>query len=875
MNTFENFLRMTALVVVFGFAAATVVAQDGRPTPEPATPATPRDEMAEPIAADLPIDEVVVPIGLNPDGRRPDRGDKVVLAFADVPIQDTIPFIVETTGKVVMPINLTQLKAKKITLINDSPVDRMLALDLLIEAFRLNDIGVIEYHDRIIIGMLSEIQMGNSVVIGPDVDIMARTDRGTIVTKIFAVENTDAGELAEQLRDPLPDHASIAVDANSNQIIVRGDIGLCQRLGTLIQELDRNYVTVKTTTFRLAHADANEIAQNILELFEDTGGTTGTPTPQRTGRTAQQRRASQRRSTPQRSAVTGTGGRSPGPTAELRITVNVQQNTVTVSGEPDVIEEIGVLIATEWDLPRPPTTSKIYRLKYTDPLKMRDMLAELLGGGGTGTGGAARTSRRGGAAGAGQRADVSQAIGGIYQIQAYPDSNSLVVLSKTEQSFVFLDSLINDLDQPVFPGVPIVVELKHADAEEVADQVNAIFAPAGARVDLRRRDTGLQGIDIGSPTDTGGGGPAREGDNGGTIIFPWQQGRQGEDQTPESPLIGKVRVVPIHRQNAVMILAAPEYREAVRDIIVNQLDKPGRQVLIAAIIAEVELTDDLALGLRLSNSDTIFAGTAVDNRIGSSLGFEGLVNNIFGGLFDTSTLTATSSINLVLQALAQKTKVRILQEPVIFTADNQEASFFEGQDVPVLVTSQLTPQGTVNESTEYQAVGIGLNVRPRITAYGDVDMEINLEISNINVAASAVSVSPVFDRRETTTQVIVRDGQTIVISGILRDQESKVIRKVPFFGDLPLIGGLFTSIDNQKTRTELIAFVTPFIVDSPDENDRNFNEDARSRLLELSKPLDEQDAGSLDPEKVKSRLLLERYKHFFKRDERGSRPDRR
>ena len=75
---------------------------------------------------------------------------------------------------------------------------------------------------------------------------------------------------------------------------------------------------------------------------------------------------------------------------------------------------------------------------------------------------------------------MSEAIGGIYQIQAYPDSNSLVVICKTEESFEFLDSLIMDLDQPVFPGVPLVViELKHADAEQVADQVNAIFAPAG------------------------------------------------------------------------------------------------------------------------------------------------------------------------------------------------------------------------------------------------------------------------------------------------------------------------------------------------------------------------------------------------------------
>jgi len=292
---------------------------------------------------------------------------------------------------------------------------------------------------------------------------------------------------------------------------------------------------------------------------------------------------------------------------------------------------------------------------------------------------------------------------------------------------------------------------------------------------------------------------------------------------------------------------------------------------VAAIIAEVELTDDLAFGLRLSNSDSIFFGSAVDNRVGVSFDFTGMTSNIFGSIFNTSTLNANMSINLVLQALAQKTKVRILQEPMVFTADNQEASFFEGQDVPILTNSQLTPEGTVNETTEYVAVGIGLNVRPRITAYGDVDMEINLEISNIDIAASAVSVSPVFDRRETTTQVIVKDGQTIVISGILRDQESKVTRKFPLLGDLPLIGGLFTSIDNQQTRTELIAFITPYIVDNPDENDANFNEDARQRLFELSKPLEEQEATPIDPEKVKSRLLMERYRHSPKRH---SRPDR-
>ena len=886
MNVSETCKYVLVSLVLGTFAAMPAHGQDGRPRPEPATPATPATPGAEPVVElgqPVDADAGVVPgppaeiaAGAAGDrapivlanGRRPDRGDRVVLAFDDVSVKDTIPFIVETTGKVVMPVNITTLKAKKITLINDEPIDRMTALDLLVEAFRLNDVGVIEHDNRIIIALLSEMPRFPTPVIGPDEDIFDRIDRGTIVTKIFAVRETDAESLAEQLRDPLPDHPTNKVDMNSNQIIAPAHTGLSHRPPRPTQHPARPPAPVHPHPLPLAYADANEIAQNILDLFEDTGtARTGTAT-QRTSQASRQRRATQRGArTPQR--ATGAGTTGPGPTAELRITVNVQQNAVTVSGEPEVINDIAGLIAEEWDLPRPETTKQVYHLRYTDPLKLRDLLAELLGGGGAGgAGGAVRRGRGAGAAG-GQRADVSQAIGGIYQIEAYPDSNSLVVLCKTVESFTFLDSLIEDLDQPVFPGGLIVIELKHADAEEVADQINAIFARAGARVDLQRRTTGLAGVDIGD--GEGGGGPAREGTDGGTITFPWQQGRQDENETPASPLIGKVRVVPIHRQNAVMILAAPEYREAVHDIIVNQLDKPGRQVLISAIIAEIELTDDLAFGLRLSSSPIPSGGT-IDNRVGAGFGFTGMASNFFGSVFNTTTLDANMSINVVLQALAEKTKVRILQEPMVFTADNQEASFFEGKDVPIVVNTQDTLQGGFNETIEYRAVGIGLNVRPRITSSGDVDMEINLEISNLDPVESALG--PVFDRRETTTQVIVKDGQTIVISGILRDEETRITRKFPLLGDLPLIGGLFTSIDKQQTRTELIAFITPYIVDNPDENDDNFNKEARQRLLEISKPLDDQVVTPIDPDKVKSRLLMERYKKYTERASRPPRPGR-
>jgi general secretion pathway protein D len=844
---------LTFVLLSLGVLHARALAQEGRPTPQPAPEATVVGVVA-PVEDTPPAPELVQPVEvMDLNGRRVGGGDQVILAFDDVSVDDTIPFIVETTGKVVMPVNITTLKAKKITLINDRPIERQQALDLLFQAFRFNDVGIIETNDRVIIAVLSEIPRLTTPVIGPDEDIMSFTNRGAMVTKIFRVENTDAENIAEKLQDSIPDYGSMSVDANSNQIILLADVEFCQRTGVLIEELDRNYVKVKTETFRLAHADASEIAQNILDLFEDTG----TPTRSGTSRRAQdtrrmtpeQRRRAQQ-STQRTSGATGVVG----PTVELRVTVNVQQNSVTVSGEPAVVEEIARLIEEAWDLPRPQTTKKVYHLVYTDPIKMRDMLHELLGE--QAGGGIRRTGGRGPGGAAGQRADVSEAIGGIYQIQAYPDSNSLVVICKTEESFEFLGSLILDLDQPVFPGIPIVVELKHADAEQVADQVNAIFAPAGARVDIQRRDTGLTGgADLEGPAGGGdAGGAAREGEQGGTITFPWQQGRPAEDETPASPLIGKVRVVPIHRQNAVMILAAPEYRDAVRAIITDDLDKPGRQVMISAVIAEVELTDELALGIRFSNSNTILGGTPVDNRIGGTSSFSGSIDDVFGGIFDTSVLDVNASLNVVLQALSQKTKVRVLQEPAVFTADNQEASFFEGQDVPVLQTTQTTAEGTVNETTEYFSVGINLNVRPRITAHGDVDIEINLELSNIDVAASAVAVSPVFDRRETTTQIIVQDGQTIVISGILRDFESRVRRKVPLLGDIPLVGEIFKSWENQTTRTELLAFITPYVVDNVLENDTNYNERARKRLEQLSKPLKEQEREEPE-EQIRKRLL--------------------
>ncbi|MCA9296279.1 MAG: hypothetical protein KC983_07170, partial [Phycisphaerales bacterium] len=727
----------------------------------------------------------------------PDMDALVTLSMNDVKVEDYFQFLADSTGKIIMPINLAQLGLKKITLRSSTQIPRWKALDMVIEAMRLNGIGIVEQDDILIIGDAAQISaISRMPLIGPEVDISNRIDTGTMIIKVFQVTEVDAEGIGENLSDFIPDTATMTVDPNSNKVIVNGDLGLCQLIERMIKELDRSYVKEQTRVFRLSYADAAEIAENIGELFEEDASASG-------NRPGGQRTINRGGRTPQQNNTPGT----PGPEVQLVQTVNINTNSVTVKADPATIRQIEDLIVNHWDLPRAAGTSKVYILQHTDSLVMRDTLQTVLGQGGTSRPGGGARNAGGGAAG--QRADVTQTVSGIYQIEAYPDKNALVVLCKTEESFSFLDQLVESLDQPSTVALPVVIPLKHANAVELTEQLNVLLASSGSgSLTLERPKSGLSGpqtTTFNSTDSAGSGGGGGASTDAGQINFPWQGNRGGaggQELSDPSPLIGKVRIVPIVRQNALAILAPPAEREGVRDLI-GFFDRPGRQVMISAIIAEVELTDDFAFGIRVSSGGISPANN--DNAISGSIGGTGTQNNILDNIFDTSVLDAAVDVNLVLQALDQKTNVRILQEPRVFTADNMEAVFFDGQDIPFLSNSNTTDQGGLTQGFDYRAVGVMLNVRPRITAHNGVDMEINLELSKI-VPGQTLFGGAIVDRRQTTTQVVIENRQTIVLSGILQDSETQLIRKVPLLGNIPLLGELFTSRENAKTTSELLVF---------------------------------------------------------------------
>ena len=875
---------LLATLAAPGAVLAFPSAQDAQPSSSPAEgngglnrPAS-ADEPADPAAA--PAGNAAPPAGAAAErmdagpakGRKEDMNTEMVgVQFRDQEIKQLIDTIALWTGKSVIP-KQTALAPIKITVVSDKKMPKGDALNLIFQAFRLNGLGVVETDDMILIDNLTELnQLQPAKVLGPDVDISALPENGNIVIKIFRIKNTKASQVYERLGDSLPSYASLQVDNNSNQIILEGDIALAKRIQRLIDILDvMAYVDVRTKTIKLQYQDAQAISGIITDLFSARAPSGGASTPRAGG--APQGGQNRQQQRPGGLGGGGGGGELVGTSEQLVVTVLPSTNSMTIRAEPNIMKEIEQLIAV-LDTPSSKSSEQIFRLydlKYTDPLKVQTVLQSLLEGGG----GASSRSRTGGAAGRGGASGIQRigglgggggggesgadvAIANIFRIEAYPDSNRLIVVSKTPQNFKWLDELVKSIDQPLQAGMPRNIPLKHASAVELAEILNALLAQSGTSATIRAPESGLTGIDTASAggagsqasqggttssnpfnsgnTNQAGGGQA------GQIQFPWQSSRAGGDtETEVSALVGKSRVVPNAGQNSLLILAPTEIQESLSRIV-EDLDKPGRQVMINVVLAEVQLGDELQFGVKWgpgvvpsnpNNAVVIKPGT--DGEI-----FSGSKNDIFPPDLTTSVLSFAVDSNVVLQALAEETAVRILQQPRVFTSDNKEAKFFQGQDVPFQNSnlSNLNTGGGVNATFEQIPVGIGLNVRPRITKDRNVAMQIEVLLSNVNKTAVGVGDNPVIDRRQTNTTVTVKNGQTIVLSGIRKEEENKIKTKVPVLGDTPILDWVFANTNNTRATTELLVFVTPVVVDNPDENDRNYNAGERERLRELAKPL--------------------------------------
>ncbi len=791
--------------------------------------------------------------------RRQIAGGPTVLAFKQFTVEQIVPFLVESTGKVVMPMQ--DVMTRKVTVINDKPIPREQALDLVYMALLQNGVAVIETETTITLRDVADITKGDILVIPPDESVLPRTDLGVIAEKVFRLRSNTAKAMGEVIKDKVPDYAKLSVDEESNQLALIGNVAFLQRMERLISSLDRPAAGALTTeTFRLRFADAEVIKANIEELYGGGAATAAAGSASNSRRRGGQERGQQQQQQPMFRFPGQGGGEQPAAAAseELRVTANTQQNAVTVVADEAVLQQIKYQLDEFWDKPLPPeaVVPKVYDLRHTDPVKIANILDGLFAKAGT-----ARTTQTGGGGGqfggggggAAASSGTSQGVArlaGQFSFQPVPDAGRLIVVAKSPDSINAIDRIIEELDQPQTVGLPAVVELKHANAEDLAEQLNALLAADGTLAQVRRAESGLATADTAtSPfasSTTADTGQAQQdtATNAANLSFWWQRSRTTNETTKRnaSNLIGNIRIVPVWRQNALLVVAPPEYRQSIVEMV-DSLDRPGRQVLISAILASVSIDDATALGLRWS-SQTI-TPTRGDNSVSLTNGFQGSNSSFADSLFDSSVLQSNLNLNVLLQALAEKTAVSVLSEPKIFTSDNQEATFFDGQDIPFVSDSQLTDQGTRNQTFDYKAVGIALRARPRITVNGDVDLRVNVELSSI-APGQTIDDSLIVNRRETTTQLIIKDRQTVVISGLLRQEDSDIVRKVPLLGDIPVLGLLFKSKERTKTNSELLIFITPIVVNNTGENDA-LNVPYRERLEKLKSDLAPGDGRGDEP----------------------------
>jgi len=239
--------------------------------------------------------------------------------------------------------------------------------------------------------------------------------------------------------------------------------------------------------------------------------------------------------------------------------------------------------------------------------------------------------------------------------------------------------------------------------------------------------------------------------------------------------------------------------------MIEELDKPAKQVLVKAIILEVHHEDMSSLGLLLSSNPGAF-GTISENSL------EALNALKYSENYGALTLSSSLNVNVLVDLLIKKTNAKILNQPSIWTKDNEEAIFFKGRSVPFIEGSQSSTEGTsIRQDVKYRNVGVTLRVRPNITPEKAVDTTINLMISQVE--PETLNGNIVTTLLDNTTHLIVEDGQTIMLSGILFQNDSKIERKVPLLGDIPLVGELFKHKDTVQSNSELLAFITPYVMD--------------------------------------------------------------
>jgi type II secretion system protein D len=291
---------------------------------------------------------------------------------------------------------------------------------------------------------------------------------------------------------------------------------------------------------------------------------------------------------------------------------------------------------------------------------------------------------------------------------------------------------------------------------------------------------------------------------------------------PERLLENQVTIVADEDSRKVILQASPRYFTNFKKII-EELDEAPSQVMIQSLILQVTLDGSIEYGFEVVGQDLAFTkgqtapgvGPNHDVVVGTDIGAAGT------GLAGFTFSLRGEDFNLLLRALDSDGKLEVLSRPQIMARDNVEAKISIGQRVPYPVSSNIASDtGNITTAISYEDVGVILTVTPHINPDGYVNLEVSPEISSISSSSVQISENlnaTVFNNNTVDTTVTIKDGETVVIGGLITTRKDHRENKVPFLGDIPVLGLLFKGLKHTDERNELLVVLTPHIVDTVDK----------------------------------------------------------
>ena len=427
-------------------------------------------------------------------------------------------------------------------------------------------------------------------------------------------------------------------------------------------------------------------------------------------------------------------------------------------------------------------------------------------------------------------------LSGKVKVLADERTNIIIVISRPS-NFTFFDKIVAVLDRPVDPDVVVqVVALEFADAEEMAGLLNDFIGAAKAESETAAPAAGAEA----GGTD----GRARALEDfvraRAAAADRVRQAAGEESASKIGQLSANTKILADKRTNTLLLMGTKGDIAALQDVV-KKVDIMLAQVLIEAVILEVNLNNNVAYGVNWLQK----AMTAYSQRSAGANGGVSLREPVasWGGAFgnqnfgaaagDTITRASASALNsglsyfftfadlnidMVLDMVASSGEGRVLATPVILTTDNTEAEIMSGQQIPIR-TGDTTSGGTIQSDYEYKDVGIQLKVKPRINPSRYVTLEITQSADTLGDPVDVGNNGKMYaiNKREMTASISVPSRATIVLGGLVQTDYQNLNTRVPILGSIPVLGSLFRSEDTTRKRTELLVLITPYVLMTPGE----------------------------------------------------------